>query len=81
LRRSPPSHNRQRGVSQLWTATLATLGERTEHLLRLREARNAIAAALEVYMQASQQHYRAYFEGRLRDLDRKIGDLGGHQDG
>jgi hypothetical protein len=54
---------------------LATLGERTEDVLKLKEARNAIAAAFDVVMQAGQEHYRAGFEDRLREIDRKIADL------
>jgi hypothetical protein len=54
---------------------LATLGERAEDVLKLKEAREAIAAAFGVFVQAGQEHYRTYFEERLRDLDRKIADL------
>ncbi len=54
---------------------LATLGERTEDVLKLKEARDAIAAAFDGCMHAGQEHHRAYFEGRLSDLDRKIADL------
>ena len=42
---------------------------------KLKEARKAIAAAFDVFMQAGQEHYRAYFEARLSKIDRKIADL------
>ena len=52
-----------------WAATqnnlgnaLSTLGERTGDDAKLKEARDAIDAAFEVFMQAGQEHYRAYFE-------------------
>ena len=54
---------------------LATLGERTEDAFKLEEARNAIETAFEVFMQDGQTHYRAYFEQRLGEVERKIADL------
>jgi hypothetical protein len=72
---------RERGPLQ-WATTqnnlggaLATVGERTRDALKLREARESIAAAFEVFMQAGQEQHRAYFEARLSEIDRKIADL------
>lgn len=56
--------------SALWR-----LGEREEDVLKLREARRSINAAFEVDMEAGQEHYRAYYENRLRELDGQIADL------
>ena len=60
--------------SNLGTA-LWTLGERTKDDAKLREARNAISAAFEVFMQAGQEQYRDYFEDRLREIDEQITGL------
>jgi len=54
---------------------LWTLGERSEDAFELEEARNAIETAFEVFMQDGQTHYRAYFEQRLGEVERKIADL------
>jgi tetratricopeptide (TPR) repeat protein len=54
---------------------LATLGVRTGDALKLKEAREAIVAAFDVFMQAGQEHHRADFEKRLREIDRKIAEL------
>jgi tetratricopeptide (TPR) repeat protein len=54
---------------------LSTLGERTGAVIKLKEAREAIAAAFEVYMQAGQEQHRAYFEQRLTEIDQKIAEL------
>ncbi len=51
---------------------LSTLGERELDVLKLKEARSSIDAAFEVFVAAGQEHHRAYFENRLRDLDEKI---------
>jgi hypothetical protein len=51
------------------------LGEWTENVLKLKEARNAIAAAFEVFIQAGQEHHRPYLEARLSEIDRKILEL------
>jgi hypothetical protein len=54
---------------------LQTLGEREKSQRRLQEARSAVNAAFELYMQAGQEQHRSYFENRLRELDGKIADL------
>ena len=54
---------------------LAILGQRTGDVLKLKEARDAIDAAFEIFMHAGREHYRADFEKRLREVDRKIADL------
>jgi hypothetical protein len=51
------------------------LGERTGDALQLKEAREAIAAAFDVVMQAGQEQYSADFEKRLSEIDRKIADF------
>jgi tetratricopeptide (TPR) repeat protein len=53
----------------------AALGERTRDVTKLKEARDVIAAAFDVFMQAGQGHRRAYFEKRLSEIDRKIAEL------
>jgi len=54
---------------------LSMIGERTEDGSKLKDARSAIGAAFEVFMQAGQEQHRAYFEKRLSKIDRKIADL------
>jgi hypothetical protein len=54
---------------------LATLGEQTGDQRKLKEARDAIDGAFDVFMQAGQEHRRARFEERLSELDRKIAEL------
>ena len=56
-------------------ATLFTLGERTGEVSKLKVSRNAIEAAFEIYMLAGQEQYRAYFQDRLREMDRKVTNL------
>jgi hypothetical protein len=51
---------------------LSTLGERTHDRAKLEEARNAVNAAFDVFMQAGQEHYRPYFEDRLQAIDRQL---------
>jgi hypothetical protein len=51
------------------------LGERTGNASKLKEARDAIAAAFEVFMRAGQEHRRANFEARLGGIDHKIAGL------
>ena len=58
---------------------LRTLGERTKDDAKLREARTAISAAFEVFMQAGQEQYRDYFEDRLREIDKQIAALQARQ--
>src|SRR5512132_1835085 len=62
-----------------WAATqanlgfvLSTLGERTDDRAKLEEVRKAVNAAFEVLMQAGQEHYRRYFEDRLREIDGQL---------
>jgi tetratricopeptide (TPR) repeat protein len=50
-------------------SALFSLGERTKNARTLDEAREAIDAAFAVYMQAGQEHHRAYFEDLLRIID------------
>jgi hypothetical protein len=38
----------------------------------LEEARKAVNAALEVFMQAGQEQYRDYFEDCLREIDGQL---------
>jgi IS5 family transposase len=45
---------------------LETLGVRTHDRTKLKEARKAVDAAFEGFVQAGQQQYRRYFEDRLR---------------
>jgi hypothetical protein len=54
---------------------LRLLGERTGDALKFKDARNGIDAAFNVFMQAGQEHHRAYFEARLNEIDGKIADL------
>ena len=49
-----------------------TLGERTSDVVKLKEAREATDAAFGILMHAGHEQYRAYFEDRLREIDRKI---------
>jgi hypothetical protein len=51
---------------------LVRLGERTRDRVKLKEARKAVNTAFEVFMQVGQDHHRRYFEGRLREIDRKL---------
>jgi hypothetical protein len=53
-------------------AALQTLGVRTHDRAKLEEARKAVNAAFEVYMQAGEKHYRRYFEDRLREIDGQL---------
>ncbi|QNT68226.1 tetratricopeptide repeat protein [Defluviicoccus vanus] len=69
-----------------WAATqnnlglaLSTLGERTRSVTMLREAYEVVSAAFAVFMQAGQEHHRADFENRLRELDEKIASLANPQ--
>ena len=62
-----------------WAATqnnlgnaLSRLGEGTHDRAKLEEARKAVNAAFEVFMQAGQEHYRRYFEDRLREIDGQL---------
>jgi hypothetical protein len=62
-------------VPLAWAATqtslgnaLQALGVRTHDRAKLEEARKAVNAAFEVYMQAAQEHHRRYFEDRLREI-------------
>ena len=59
--------------------TLESLGERTEDDAKLTEARTAISAAFEVFMQAGQEQYRDDFEDRLREIDQQIATLQARQ--
>jgi hypothetical protein len=52
-----------------------TLGTRTGDRVKLAEARKAIEAAFDVFMQAGQEQYRGYFEDRLGKIDRQIAAL------
>ena len=51
------------------------LGERTHDGGQLEEARKAISAAFDVFMQAGQQQHRSYFEARLHKIDQRISAL------
>jgi hypothetical protein len=57
---------------------LSTFGERTTDDTKLKEARTAVHAAFEIFIQAGQEHHRAYFEDRLREIDSRITDLSQH---
>jgi hypothetical protein len=57
--------------NNLGTALL-TLGVRTHDRAKLEEARKAVNAAFDVFMHAGQEHYRHYFEDRLREIDRQL---------
>lgn len=54
---------------------LRMLGQREKDARKLKEARGAVSAAFEVFLQAGQEHYRAYFENRLREIDAAIAGL------
>ena len=56
-------------------SALLRLGERTRDHVKLNEAREAIDAAFGIFIQAGQERYRAYFEDRLREIDRKVIEL------
>jgi hypothetical protein len=78
---------RERGALD-WAGTqnnlgiaLMRIGERTRDLAPLREAREAIAGAFAVYMEAGQEHRRPQLEAELRDIDRAIAELGGGASG
>jgi hypothetical protein len=53
----------------------STLGERTRDRTTFQQAREAIGAAFDVYMQARQEHHRPWFEEVLRALDRQLAEL------
>ena len=80
---APRSRNEPASASRCnWAATqnnlgtaLAGLGARTGDPVKLAEARKAVDAAFEVFMQAGQEQYRSYFENRLSELDRQIAEL------
>jgi hypothetical protein len=48
------------------------LGERTHGRAKLEEARRAVNAAFEVFMQVGQEHHPPYFEDRLREIDGQL---------
>ncbi len=55
--------------------TLRALGQRTRDPAKLRQARDAIRGAFEVYMQAGHEHRRAEFECRLAEIEQALAAL------